>query len=301
LKEHENLWLFVPVGEENLMRYRSIASGFTLIELLVVVAIIAILIAILLPSLGRARENAKRTACASNLRQVGIAFVMYSSENGNSFPYSARNGGNGGTPNGHYFADWIWWQSQFRLNNQTDNGIKMDQAGIAPYAHLSSANLKPMYCPSDVLVHTVNQNTQPYVFSYTMNWLMDGEPYAKLNSGAAPYTVSKTIRVENPSEKVLLYEESELTIDDGSGALWQPGGASVAKYANLLSGRHDLGAVVIADSKQSSSTKILNSGARGNVALADGHAEFVPRNYAHSKMHAVPSVDQAAAQQDPPF
>jgi prepilin-type N-terminal cleavage/methylation domain-containing protein/prepilin-type processing-associated H-X9-DG protein len=54
--------------------------GFTLIELLVVVAIIALLIAILLPSLGRARENAKKTACASNLRQLGIAASVYATE-----------------------------------------------------------------------------------------------------------------------------------------------------------------------------------------------------------------------------
>lgn len=52
-------------------------NGFTLIELLVVVAIIVLLISILLPSLGRARDLAKQASCASNLRQIGIAFQTY--------------------------------------------------------------------------------------------------------------------------------------------------------------------------------------------------------------------------------
>jgi prepilin-type N-terminal cleavage/methylation domain-containing protein/prepilin-type processing-associated H-X9-DG protein len=52
-------------------------AGFTLIELLVVIAIISLLVSILLPSLGRAKELARRTVCASNLKQWGIAEMMY--------------------------------------------------------------------------------------------------------------------------------------------------------------------------------------------------------------------------------
>jgi len=61
-------------------------KAFTLIELLVVVAIIALLISILLPSLSRARELAKRSVCASNLRGIGQAMHIYSNENQEWFP-----------------------------------------------------------------------------------------------------------------------------------------------------------------------------------------------------------------------
>jgi len=61
-------------------------KGFTLIELLVVVAIIALLISILLPSLSRARELAKRAVCASNLRGIGQGCHIYSNDNTENFP-----------------------------------------------------------------------------------------------------------------------------------------------------------------------------------------------------------------------
>ncbi len=61
------------------------SRGFTLIELLVVVAIIALLIAILLPSLGRARDTAKTVRCSSNLKQLYIGITLYESQNDSVF------------------------------------------------------------------------------------------------------------------------------------------------------------------------------------------------------------------------
>ena len=70
-----------------LLRSRSTQPGFTLLELLVVLAIVAILASLLLPALARAKDAARKTACISNLRQMGIAIRLYSNDHDHLIPY----------------------------------------------------------------------------------------------------------------------------------------------------------------------------------------------------------------------
>src|SRR5476649_1960479 len=67
-------------------------SGFTLIELLVVIAIIAILASILFPVFARARENARRASCQSNMKQLGLGMMQYVQDYDERFPLSGGDG-----------------------------------------------------------------------------------------------------------------------------------------------------------------------------------------------------------------
>jgi prepilin-type N-terminal cleavage/methylation domain-containing protein len=91
------------------------AAGFTLIELLVVIAIIAILAALLLPGLARAKKDSQRANCLSNLHQIGITEAMYTGDNKDEYPYSGN-----GWPQ-LPFVDLLKLYTPY-IANQTNNG-----------------------------------------------------------------------------------------------------------------------------------------------------------------------------------
>jgi prepilin-type N-terminal cleavage/methylation domain-containing protein/prepilin-type processing-associated H-X9-DG protein len=86
-------------------------SAFTLIELLVVIAIIAILAAILFPVFARARENARKASCQSNLRQLAMGLMQYAQDYDERFPYANQAAPAGASlPGGTWYSGSIFWQ-----------------------------------------------------------------------------------------------------------------------------------------------------------------------------------------------
>src|SRR4051794_30808891 len=105
---------------------RRFRRGFTLVELLVVIGIIVLLISILLPSLGRAREQANRVKCASNLQQIRRAIVMYANENKGDYPRTFAKTGAFVTAklaNTGYQTDYAFGSGAGSATNVGDNNV----------------------------------------------------------------------------------------------------------------------------------------------------------------------------------
>ncbi|HSU56583.1 MAG TPA: prepilin-type N-terminal cleavage/methylation domain-containing protein [Candidatus Dormibacteraeota bacterium] len=93
---------------------RDAGAGFTLIELLVVIAIIAILAAMLLPALARAKDRAQRTACVNNMRQWGVGSMLYADDFDGKLPFTKAGSNPINVIRGGYYTRWMWFNSGFQ-------------------------------------------------------------------------------------------------------------------------------------------------------------------------------------------
>jgi prepilin-type N-terminal cleavage/methylation domain-containing protein/prepilin-type processing-associated H-X9-DG protein len=128
-------------------RFAVGSKAFTLVELLVVIGIIAVLVAILLPALLRAREHAQRVQCASNLRQIGLAVLTYANDNKGFTPVSYRK------LSGEYKVSWSVGPNAF-LNDPAAPPDMMKCLLPPPWGASASKylpNNDAFFCPSDFI------------------------------------------------------------------------------------------------------------------------------------------------------
>lgn len=190
------------------------ARGFTLLELLAVFFTVATLVAMLLPVLTKARVKAQRTTCLSNLRQLGLAWVMYSSDNNGrlveSYPVNNSN---------------AWVLGDMRNPRDAVSLDLLRQGKLYPY----NRNDSIYHCPADKGVE-IDGRRFPSVRSFSMNAFMGARDptLGPIPSNASKFVTfyAKEHEIPRPSALWVLLDEDERSINDGffvpdpNGQMW---------------------------------------------------------------------------------
>jgi prepilin-type N-terminal cleavage/methylation domain-containing protein/prepilin-type processing-associated H-X9-DG protein len=237
-------------------------KAFTLIELLVVIAIIAILAAMLLPALSRAKDKAASIACINDLKQIGLGMMIYIGDNNDRCPSAASRGQD------YHPEDWIYWRAPGTATAFGPAPALETSPIVLALGTRGSTNI--FRCPkhkSDTLAMAAG--TPVYGYSYTFN----GPPVsgginpglALQFSGAGPSATAYPYRlstVRKPTDKIMMTEEPATdaerppgntgsSLDDGR---WE---AKTTSAGNTVAVRR-------------------HSNKGGNANFADGHAQLIP-------------------------
>ncbi len=178
--------------------------GFTLVELLVVIAIIAILAALLLPALGKAKAQAQQIQCVSNHKQLALTWTLYQDDHGGGLPSNVR-----GAPPPGRGLNWV----ESTVHGATPGFVTTNaivdpkRASFAPYL-TTHAIYK---CPAERTVYRVGNRRVPKLRSYSMNDYLNGgaEQFAPI----APVTFYKRAsQLIKPAELFVFIDVEPLSI-----------------------------------------------------------------------------------------
>ena len=225
-------------------------QAFTLIELLVVIAIIGVLAALLLPALGRAKQQGHKIQCLSNLRQLQVAWELYAGDNNGWLPRNDGDefaGKSPGRPS--WTAGWLTYTANNPDNTNTYWLTTGGNGRIGNY----TANAGIYKCPSDKSWALQGGQRLARARSYSMNSLLGSSQYSYTGGGGGFKVYRKTTDLGRPpvSQHFVFIDEHEDSIDDGWFWMSMAGGNQAAWLA-LPGSRHNQGA---------------------NLTFADGHAE----------------------------
>jgi prepilin-type N-terminal cleavage/methylation domain-containing protein len=197
--------------------------GFTLIELLVVIAIIAILMAILMPALNRVREQGKRAVCLNNMKQLQLAWIIYSDENEDSLVNGeAYNGGDGLAPipiGGSRHPGERWWTGDdvapdYQNGEQLPKEVQLraiEAGALFPYC----PNLKLYKCPTGV-----RGEMRTYSIVDSMNGIPRSGTYRTVSGMDVGVIVRRTAlwikntaEIRQPHNRAVFLDEGRVTPD----------------------------------------------------------------------------------------